>query len=54
MRISVCASEKGKPVVRQGRKAYGPSRYEVAGLSNSSGGAIMFRLNRGKGADATQ
>jgi hypothetical protein len=41
---SVCVSEKGKPVVRRGRKAYGPSSWEVAGLSNSSGGVTMLRL----------
>jgi hypothetical protein len=35
--------EKGKPVVRQGRKAYGPPVWEVAGPSNSSGGATMLR-----------
>jgi hypothetical protein len=43
---SVCASEKGKPVVRRGRKAYGPPRArweEVAGLSNSRGGASELR-----------
>src|SRR5215208_2888393 len=27
MRIRVCASEKGKPVVRRGRKAHGPPIY---------------------------
>src|SRR5215211_359454 len=40
---SVCASEKGKPVVRRGRSAYGPpDSYEVAGLSNG-GGATKLR-----------
>jgi hypothetical protein len=44
MRIRVCASEKGKPVVRRGRKAHGPPSWEVAGLSNSnSGGATKLR-----------
>ena len=42
-RIRVCASEKGKPVVRRGRKAQGPSSWEAAGLSNSSGGATKLR-----------
>ena len=38
---SVCASEKGKPVVRRGRKAYGPPSWEVAGgLSNSNSGGV--------------
>ena len=46
MRIRVSASEKGKPVVRRGRKAYGPPNKEVAGLSNSSGGATMLRPQR--------
>ena len=41
---SVCASEKGKPVVRPGAKPIGLlSSWEVAGLSNSSGGVTMFR-----------
>jgi hypothetical protein len=39
-RIRVCASEKGKPVVRRGRKAHGASHNikngEVAGPPNSS------------------
>ena len=49
----MCASEKGKPVVRRGRKAYlGPPSWEVAGLSNSGGGATMPRCHEG-GADAT-
>ena len=39
----MCASEKGKPVVRRGRKAHGPPSLEVAGLSNSRGGAIKLR-----------
>src|SRR5215207_3740170 len=34
----VCASEKGKPVVRRGRKAKGPPSWEVAGLSNRAAG----------------
>jgi hypothetical protein len=42
-RIRVCASEKGKPVVRRGHKAYGPPSWEVAGLSNSSRGATTLR-----------
>src|SRR5919107_546202 len=36
--IRVCASEKGKPVVRRGRKAHGPPSWEVAGLPNSAAG----------------
>src|SRR5215212_9503441 len=47
-RIRVCASEKGKPVVRRGRKAHGPPSWEVAGLSNSKGGATMLRPQSGK------
>jgi hypothetical protein len=38
-RIRVCASEKGKPVVRRGRKAHGPPHNksgEVAGLPNNA------------------
>src|SRR5215212_4273069 len=50
--VSVCASEKGKPVVRRGRKAHGPPSWEVAGLSNSGGGALLPRRHKG-GADAT-
>jgi hypothetical protein len=49
----VCASDKGKPVARRGCKAYGPPSWEVAGLSNSSGGDTMLRPQRGEGADAT-
>src|SRR5215218_6661339 len=45
---SVCASEKGKPVVRQGRKAQGPPSWEVAGLSNSSGEATKLRPLMGR------
>jgi hypothetical protein len=41
--------EKGKPVVRRGRKAQGPSVWEVAGLSNSSGGATKNSAFREKG-----
>src|SRR5215208_332010 len=57
-RASVCASEKGKPIVRRGRKAQGPPRArweEVAGLPNGDGdGATGLRPQRGRGcADAT-
>jgi len=46
---SVCASEKGKPVVRRGRKAYGPPSWEeVAGLPNSSDGATKLRPHKGE------
>ena len=51
-RIRVCASEKGKSVVRRGRKALGPPSGEEAALSNSSGRATMLRHQRGEGADA--
>src|SRR5829696_349490 len=44
--------EKGKPVVRRGRKAQGPPSWEVAGLPNS-GGATKLRSQRGVDADAT-
>ena len=41
-RIRVCC-EKGKPAVRRGRKAHGASYvWEVAGLSNSGGGATRL------------
>jgi hypothetical protein len=43
MRIRVCASEKGKPVLRRGRKALGPPSWEVAGLWNGRGGATKLR-----------
>jgi hypothetical protein len=39
--------DKGKLAVRRGRKAYGPPSLEVAGLSNSVGGATMLRPQRG-------
>ena len=46
--------DKGKPAVRRGRNAYGPPSWEVAGLSNGSGGATKLRPSeRGEGADAT-
>jgi hypothetical protein len=48
-----CASEKGKPVVRRGRKAHGPPSWEVAGQSNSRGGVTKLRPHGGEGADAT-
>ena len=50
MRIHV-RCEKGKPIVRRGRKAQGPPSWEVAGLSNSEGGTTMFRLYREERAD---
>ena len=54
-----CAGEKGKPVVRRGRKAYGPPRArweEVAWLPNSIGGVTessAIREERGCGCNLT-
>jgi hypothetical protein len=53
--VSVCASEKGKPVVGGDAKPRGtlPS-WELAGLSNSSGEAAMPRRQKGGcGCDLT-
>jgi hypothetical protein len=50
----VCVSEKGKPVVRRGRKAHGPPRdsWEVARSPNSSEAGIESSAHMRRRRDA--
>ena len=47
---SPCALRKGKPVVRRGRKAYGPPTcvWEIAGLPNRAAGHQHSALSEGR------